>query len=155
MDVFLFFNRYLLILSYILWAGINITLGFFLVPLLRKKNVPEVKVLVFNILRAFRKITYACWALMLGTGFIEYIYIRPISSFESISQYLMITGFIVFVFHIIWSFYLFGIAKRNEYNPLSVTERDAGLLVGGGYFNNFLIFTMIFIYAIVEMLFHL
>lgn len=155
MDIFLFFNRYLLILSFILWSGINITLGFFLIPLLRKKSIPEVKVLVFNLLRAFRRITYACWALMIGTGSIEYFYLDAHGHFESISDVLMLTGLVVFILQIIWSFYLFGIAKRNEYNPLSTTERDIGLLVGGGYLNNFLILSVIFIFSIVELLIYL
>ncbi|AKI97542.1 hypothetical protein [Kosmotoga pacifica] len=155
MDVFLFVNRYVLILSSILWAGFSITLGFFLIPLIAKKDIPEIKVLVFNILRTYRRVMYICWILMLGTSLVEYFIIHAISNFENVCQSLIISGLAVFTLHIIWSIYLLSIAKKNEYNPLAMTERDMRILVGGSYFNNFLIISIILIYAIVEMMFHL
>ena len=146
MEVLLLINRYIFIITAIIWGGVSIAFTLFFLPLLEKKTVAEVRVLIFNFYRSYRIIMYSCWALLVGTltigNGVENLLSKGI--FFTPGALISITLFIV---HIGWTLAIFRVMKQNEYNPLNMTERDIKKVIGNSYFNIFLILSTVIIFA--------
>lgn len=146
MEVLLLINRYVFIITTIIWGGVSIAFALFFLPLLEKKTAAEVRGLIFNFYRSYRTIMYGCWALLTGTFVIGIgtSKILPEGVFFTPGIFISVA---IFLIHICWTLAIFKVMKQNEYNPLSMTERDVKRVIGGSYFNVFLIFSMILILA--------
>ncbi|ACR79866.1 hypothetical protein [Kosmotoga olearia] len=146
MEILLLINRYVFIITTIIWGGVSITFTLFFLPLLEKKTTAEVRGLIFNFYRSYRIIMYGCWALLTGTFTIG-ISINKVLPEEIFFTPGIFISIAIFLIHIGWTLTIFKIMKQNEYNPLSMTERDVKRVIGGSYFNIFLIFSTVLILA--------